>query len=211
MKITAIYLRVSTSRQDTEHQLIAAENYAAKEFSGRNTKVYEDHGVSGMAAVAKRPGLERLISDVKAGKVERIITFEFSRLSRDFMTGLNLMKTLADSNVPVFIPGEGQVKFDSAIDQFLVAVKAFSADSEREQINARIKSGLQSRKEKGLPVGAPKGNTYHRGKGSVQQHTKEIQEMRSQGNNPDQIAATLGVSKRSVFRALKASQEQGGK
>src|SRR6266446_9322 len=55
MKRVAIYLRVSTSRQDTENQL--RELTAVADRSGWEIwKVYEDAGISGAKGRDKRPG-----------------------------------------------------------------------------------------------------------------------------------------------------------
>ena len=105
----------------------------------------------------------RLLSDVKSGQIARIVTFEWSRLSRDFMYWLNLMQALTAYSVPVFVPGEGLIKFDSAADQFMVAVKSFYAAAERERISQRVKSGLARAKASGKRLGAPKGSNSNRG------------------------------------------------
>ena len=56
MKRVAIYLRVSTSKQDTDNQRRELE--AVAERSGwKVVKVYEDAGISGARAGISAPGL----------------------------------------------------------------------------------------------------------------------------------------------------------
>jgi len=60
MKRVAIYLRVSTSKQDTENQL--RELTAVANRSGWEIcKVCEDAGISGAKGRDKRPGLDALL------------------------------------------------------------------------------------------------------------------------------------------------------
>ena len=189
--ITAIYLRVSTDHQNTEHQRVAAENYIAATFPNTPTEVYEDSGISG--AINDRPALARMIVDVKAGKIDRIVTFEFSRLSRDFLFGLNLMQTLSDFKVPVYVPNEGLLRFDSVMDQFIMAVRSFTAASEREKISQRIKSGIAKAKAQGKRFGAPKGSKSNRGyrKEYPKELVSKIQTLRAEGLSLTIIAKML--------------------
>lgn len=106
----AIYARFSSDLQDSRSitdQVAMAQKYAdtrnLKQFS-----VYEDAAISG-ASTLNRPGLQRLLSDAAAGKVQVVITESLDRLSRsqadiaqiyerlDFL-GVRL-ETLADGRV----------------------------------------------------------------------------------------------------------------
>jgi site-specific DNA recombinase len=106
----AIYARFSSELQDMRSitdQVAMARKYA----DGRGLKqvaVYEDAAISG-ASVINRPGLQRLLSDAAAGRVQVVITESLDRLSRsqadiaaiyerlDFL-GVRL-ETLADGRV----------------------------------------------------------------------------------------------------------------
>src|SRR5450432_4074608 len=60
MKRVAIYLRVSTSKQDTNNQ--RRELDAVAERSGwKVVKVYEDAGISGAKGRDQRPGLDAMM------------------------------------------------------------------------------------------------------------------------------------------------------
>jgi site-specific DNA recombinase len=106
----AIYARFSSELQDMRSitdQVAMARKYA----DGRGLKqvaVYEDAAISG-ASVINRPGLQRLLADAAAGRVQVVITESLDRLSRsqadiaaiyerlDFL-GVRL-ETLADGRV----------------------------------------------------------------------------------------------------------------
>jgi DNA invertase Pin-like site-specific DNA recombinase len=63
MKRVAIYVRVSTSKQDTDNQ--RRELKAVAERSGwQIVKIYEDAGISGAKGREKRPGLDAMMKAV---------------------------------------------------------------------------------------------------------------------------------------------------
>jgi len=61
--------------------------------------VYTDAGVSGVRM--KRPGLERLLADCRAGKVGMIITKDADRLSRDMGQLIAVLHIFAKAGVRV--------------------------------------------------------------------------------------------------------------
>jgi putative DNA-invertase from lambdoid prophage Rac len=151
----AVYLRVSTSKQETRAQQDAVANWC-RERGYRKTAEYVDEGVSGKTL--QRPAFKRLIADVRAGKVQKIVTFELSRLSRDFLDLLEVMRTLTEHGVVVEVPGEGSVQFDSTMEQFIVAAKSLVAAQERERLSARTKAGMAAARARGAKIGAQKGD-----------------------------------------------------
>jgi len=81
----AIYTRTAAS--DPEHLALEREIVEACILAYCRDKVailpdrYEDDGYSGNTA--DRPGLRRLMADVAAGKIGRIVVERFERLARD--------------------------------------------------------------------------------------------------------------------------------
>ena len=71
MKRVAIYLRVSTSKQDTNNQ--RRELLAVAARSGWDVvRVYEDAGISGAKGRNKRPGLDAMLKAVNAREFDMI-------------------------------------------------------------------------------------------------------------------------------------------
>src|SRR5260370_41546287 len=80
-KRVAIYLRVSTSKQDTENQL--RELSAVAERSGWDIwNIYEDAGISGAKGRDKRPGLEAMMKAVNAKQFDMVATWSVDRVGR---------------------------------------------------------------------------------------------------------------------------------
>ena len=74
-----IYLRVSTDGQTTENQRRELEAVAAR--SGWEVvDFYEDAGISGSNGREKRPGLDRLLKDATARRINMIAAWSVDRL-----------------------------------------------------------------------------------------------------------------------------------
>jgi len=76
-KHTAIYLRVSSKQQDHASQLPDLERWAA---AHDGHVVWHKDKFTGKTM--DRPGMERLLADLRAGKVERIVVWRLDRLGR---------------------------------------------------------------------------------------------------------------------------------
>ena len=74
MKRVAIYIRVSTSKQDTDNQRRELE--AVAERSGwKVVKVYEDAGISGAKGRDQRPGLDAMMKAVNAKEFDMVASW----------------------------------------------------------------------------------------------------------------------------------------
>lgn len=199
----AVYLRISTNKQDTDSQEVAIENWVAMRGYDRDKITrYEDKGISG--AVFERPGFSRLMRDIAAGKIKTLVTFELSRLSRSFLDTLQILRTINDAGCKVETPNSGTVAFDSTMEQFIVAAKGLVAAQERENISARIKAGMAAAKERGVKLGARKGSTSNRGyrKQYDPALVDKIQDMRSQGLSIRKIGEYIGRPPGYVYRVI---------
>ena len=80
MKRVAIYLKVSTSKQDTDNQRRELEAIAAR--SGWHIeRVYEDTGISGGKGRDKRPGLDAMLRAVNAKEFDMVAAWSVDRLA----------------------------------------------------------------------------------------------------------------------------------
>ena len=85
MKRVALYIRVSTSKQDTENQRRELE--AVADRSGwKIVKVYEDAGISGAKGRDQRPGLDAMMKAVNAKEFDMVATWSVDRLGRSLTT-----------------------------------------------------------------------------------------------------------------------------
>ena len=101
-KITALYERISQD-DDFEgdsnsivHQKEILETYAKKHGFG-NIRHFVDDGISG--TLFRRPGLDSLLGEVRAGKVATVIIKDQSRIGRDVLEVGLLKRTFDEFNV----------------------------------------------------------------------------------------------------------------
>src|SRR5258706_20012 len=90
MNMIAIYLRVSSSSQDTRSQEADLKAWVAVQ-DGQQVEFYRDK-VSG--ASFAREGWQRLWADVQAGKVTKIVVWRLDRLGRTALEMLHLYREL---------------------------------------------------------------------------------------------------------------------
>jgi len=91
---TAVYCRVSTEEQAQEGFSIRAQEQKLKEYA--NVKewsiynIYLDEGISGKN-ITERPAINRMINDIKAGRVKNVLVFKLDRLTRSVADLVSLM------------------------------------------------------------------------------------------------------------------------
>lgn len=96
MKKTAIYSRVSTDKQANglEAQKRALEKYCqSKDIN--NLIIFEDNNISD--AKVSRPELDNLMDQARAGNIDRIIVYSFSKFAR---STTHLLKALDEFQQP---------------------------------------------------------------------------------------------------------------
>ena len=87
---TALYARLSVDdandgdSNSIVHQKEMLERYC-KDNGYTNYKFYVDDGFSGTNF--ERPDFKRMIADVEAGKIKRVIVKDMSRFGRDYLQG----------------------------------------------------------------------------------------------------------------------------
>ena len=97
MKRVALYIRVSTSKQDTENQ--RRELQAVADRSGwKIVKVYEDAGISGAKGRDQRPALDAMMKAVNAKEFDMIATWSVDRLGRSLTDLLGILQGLHQNN-----------------------------------------------------------------------------------------------------------------
>ena len=150
--LTAIYVRVSTQEQ-------AAEGYSISEQTERLQKycealnwhvynVYTDAGYSG--STINRPALQRLITDVKARKIQKVIVYKLDRLSRSQKDTLQLIEDVFLANGVDFISMNENFDTSTPFGRAMVGILAVFAQLEREQIKERMLMGKQARANLGM-------------------------------------------------------------
>ena len=161
----AIYTRVSTDQgleQDfnsLDAQYDASQAYIRSQAHAGWTLVrskYDDGGFSG--GNTDRPALQRLLDDVRAGKVDIIVVYKVDRLTRSLADFAKLVE-LFDRHGVSFVSVTQQFNTTTSMGRLTLNVLLSFAQFEREVTSERIRDKIAASKRKGLWVGgmAPLG------------------------------------------------------
>ncbi|QQG47312.1 MAG: recombinase family protein [Candidatus Woesebacteria bacterium] len=101
-KTAALYVRVSTSRQEQEATIESQieevkKAILADEYMLPETNTFIDNGWTG--SVLARPALDELRDAIKSKTFSRIYVYDLGRLSRDFTNQLILIKEIEESGI----------------------------------------------------------------------------------------------------------------
>lgn len=111
---------------------------------------YTDAGITG--GTMERPGLQQLLADIEAGRVDVVVIYRLDRLSRSLRDFLNMMETFDRRKVSFASVTERIDTSSSAGRLFLNMILSF-AQFEREVAAERIRDKIASAKRKGKYVG----------------------------------------------------------
>ena len=114
-----------------------------------NGRRYEDEGQS--SNNLDRPGLNRLLADIDAGKVDRVVVYRLDRLSRSIADCTSLLQQLRDRNIPVTVVVSPELGV-SADHTFILNILASFAEFERQMICERFSETRSMLKHKGHRV-----------------------------------------------------------
>ena len=188
---TALYIRVSTEGQRTESQELELRRYC-RQRGWKNLAVYTDK-ISG--AKASRPQLDRLLQDMRAGKVERLVVFKLDRLGRSLTHLALILDELNRLSVPLIASSQGiDTSNDNPAGRLQLGVLMAVAEFERGIIKERVNAGLSAARQRGVQLGRP--NT-------INGRSAEIRKLKAKGLGLRAIARELKMPPSSVHKALQ--------
>ncbi|HBI6963784.1 TPA: recombinase family protein [Clostridium perfringens] len=176
------YARVSTSKQDLDTQL----NLLNAEGCER---IFEEK-ISGTKK--NRPQLQRLLDTLRAG--DTVVISELTRLSRSTKDLFVLVDTIQEKGANIKSLKDSWVDTTTPIGSFMFSVMAGISQFERDLISLRTKEGLEASRKKGKVGGRPK---------TKQEKIDAAIRLKETGLSVSEITNITGVSKTSLYRALK--------
>ncbi len=99
MKKVAGLVRVSTSLQTHDSQESAIREFVSKR--GDCLVVIYTETISGVKQMSERPVLTQMLADAKAGKFEKLVVWEISRIGRNIASVANTIEELSSYGVDV--------------------------------------------------------------------------------------------------------------
>jgi DNA invertase Pin-like site-specific DNA recombinase len=155
----AIYTRKSSEEGlEQEFNSLQAQREACEAFidSQRHEgwvcqrAAYDDGGFSG--ATMDRPALQRLLADVKAGRVDTIVVYKIDRLTRSLADFAKIVEVL-DAKGASFVSVTQQFNTTTSMGRLTLNVLLSFAQFEREVIGERIRDKIAASKKKGMWMG----------------------------------------------------------
>ena len=155
----AIYTRVSTDQGlDQDFNSLDAQSEASQAYIKSQAHAgwtlmktkYDDGGFSG--GNTDRPALQRLLEDVRAGKIDIIVVYKVDRLTRSLADFAKLVELFDKQNVS-FVSVTQQFNTTTSMGRLTLNVLLSFAQFEREVTSERIRDKIAASKRKGLWVG----------------------------------------------------------
>ena len=157
-----IYLRVSTDGQTTANQRRELEAVAAR--SGWEVVgFYEDAGISGSNGREKRPGLDRLLNDATARKINMIAAWSVDRLGRSLQHLVGFLNELQALNCNLYLHQQA-IDTTTPSGRAMFQMCGVFAEFERSMIVERVKAGQARAVAGGMKLGRGRKKPDNEGK-----------------------------------------------
>ena len=111
---------------------------------------YDDGGYTG--ANTERPGLQRLMADIDAGKIDCVVVYKVDRLSRSLLDFAQLMRAFEQKRVS-FVSVTQQFNTATSMGRLVLNVLLSFAQFEREIISERTRDKIAATRRKGKWAG----------------------------------------------------------
>lgn len=157
----AIYARVSVQgKQNYERQLVELRDYAHK-MNYHVEKEFSE-SISGAKHIAEREALTQLLDYVQTHKIDKVLVYECSRLSRRAVDFLAIIEMLTNLKVSVFVLQNGLETLlpngqENPLANMVLGILAHFNSVERSVLRSRMTSGYNQFRAKGGKVGRKEG------------------------------------------------------
>jgi DNA invertase Pin-like site-specific DNA recombinase len=153
VKKIAIYVRVSTNKQDSTNQLIELRDLA-KRMNYEIVQEYMDNGISGTKGREDRPGLDLLLTHASQRKFEQVMIFDITRLGRSLQNCIETLNYLNSMKIDILIQKQG-IDTSSSVGKLTFSLMASLGEYEKNLMRERIILGINRAKSQGKKLGRP--------------------------------------------------------
>lgn len=144
---TAAYARVSSDSEDQLNSFAAQIRYYTELLMNSTDAVfvdmYADEGISG-TGTAKRTEFQRLMSDCRKGKIDRVLTKSVSRFARNTADCLAAIRELKNLGISVYFEKE-DIDTDEISSEMMLAIYSQFAQEESMSISKNCRMGVHKR------------------------------------------------------------------
>jgi DNA invertase Pin-like site-specific DNA recombinase len=197
MQHIAIYVRVSSTKQDTKSQEPDLHRWIDA-YAGDSVAWYRDKATG---KTMDRPGWKRLEAAIDAGKVSTVVVWRLDRLGRTASGLTALFEKLAARKVNLVSIRDG-VDLSTAAGRLIANVLASVAAYENEVRSERILAGQEAARAAGKRWG---GSEKGRRIKVTAEQVEAIRQMHWRGATKAAIARATGLSRPTVYAVLNAA------
>lgn len=194
----AIYLRVSSRKQNTRSQEPDLNRWSESQDSP--IKWYRDHTTG---TKMDRPGWNKLAEAIRLGHVSSVVVWRIDRLGRTCKGLVGLFDELRQQKVNLVSLKDG-LDLSTPAGRLMANVLASIAQFESELRGERVLAGQAVAREAGKRWGGSKPGVPRKVKPA---HIKTIKMLLKEREPITEIAKTVGLSRRTIYRIL---EEQHG-
>ena len=157
----AAYCRVSSNSDDQLNSYNSQLTYYTHKFENSETEtlidIYADEGITGTCE-EKRIEFQRLISDCRKGKIERVYTKSISRFARNTRDCLKNIRELKSLGITIMFEKEN-IDTANINDELMITIMGGLAQEESTSISQNLKWSIRRKMKSGTysPVNAPLG------------------------------------------------------
>jgi site-specific DNA recombinase len=155
----AVYTRKSTEHNlDLEFNSLAAQRESCEAYIKSQMQEgwrllpdhFDDGGISGGSL--DRPELQRLVAEIRGGKVDTVVVYKVDRLTRS-LTDFSKLVELFDAHSVSFVSVTQAFNTTNSMGRLTLNVLLSFAQFEREVIAERVRDKVAASKRKGLWMG----------------------------------------------------------
>lgn len=200
-----IFSRVSTLAQDYQRQTDELLEYASK--MGYSVERIFEEKISGAKKNEERKELMAMMSYIKSIQIEKVLTWELSRIGRNAVQVLQVVEMLNEAKVSLFIKNynletlnpDGTV---NPLSQFMVQILNSVNEMERQTIVQRLQSGYKQHRALNKPVGRKPGVQIKTDEQFLQEN-KEVAKLLRQGYSVRKVMKLTDKSSGTVQKVKK--------
>ncbi len=147
-----LYLRESTTKQDSDRQMIEINNYLSRNNESINDyNVFSDNGISGGSLISERTSAE-IVRQLQRG--DFILTADMSRVSRNLVDRLMFIQMCDKLDVRIFnIEGNKYETLNDSSNGISSIIDSWKDSTFLVDLKKKTKAGIAASKAKGNAVG----------------------------------------------------------
>ncbi len=199
MQHIAIYVRVSTRKQDTRSQEPDLKRWTEAYADGTPSKWYRDKATG---KTMDRPGWKRLEANLNAGRVRTVVVWRLDRLGRTASGLTALFEKLTARKIGLVSIRDG-LDLTTPAGRLIANVLASVAAYENEVRSERIVAGQEAARAADKRWG---GSEKGRRVKVTEEQAETIPRFRAERKTIAAIARAVGLSRPTVYSVLGACQ-----